>query len=46
MSRDGRPDRFEAFDDDIETLFLILIPFGVIVFTVALLAFPIGWMLS
>lgn len=36
----------ERLDDSIEAFLYVVLPFGVILFAIALLGFPIGWNLS
>lgn len=36
----------ERLDDSIEAFLYVVLPFGVILFAIALLGFPIGWILS
>ena len=36
----------ERLDDNIEAFLYVVLPFGVIIFAIAMLGFPIGWILS
>lgn len=36
----------ERLDDSIEAFLYVVVPFAVIIFAIAMLGFPIGWILS